>query len=371
MTNVLDYVKWRGDLTFSQDAFNAVDALVLSSVVYVKFEHIPTEKQKWDITLREAADIFFQLDHPEEHARMKEDVELFRLASDSVRFGNIRIVGYGNTFAPEQDTQFAAMSFDLGDGTLCGAFRGTDSTLVGWKEDFNMAYLESVPAQRLALRYVQDLDANFDGRIRLCGHSKGGNLAVYAAAMCGDFTQHSILEIYNFDGPGFTEHMLQEKGYKAILPKIHTFIPQSSIVGMMLEHEEEFTVIHSDGHAIFQHDSYTWEVMGKELIPVEQITSDSVFVNAALKEWLAAMTPEERGQFIEALFSLAGSGLAGSGRVRTAFQPNNLINAFRTLSEDEQKRDVLTKEFSKLFDSFRRVMKTPEEQEEAELAEIT
>lgn len=370
MTNVLDYIKWRGDLTFSQDAFIAVDALVLSSLVYVKFEHIPAEAQKRSITLKMAADAFFQLDHPEEHARMKEDVELLRLAAQSVRFGGVRIVGYGNTFAPEQDTQFAAMSFELGDGTLCAAFRGTDSTLVGWKEDFNMTYLDSVPAQRLALRYVQDIDAIYDGGIRLCGHSKGGNLAVYAAAMCSDSTRNSILEIYNFDGPGFTEHMLQEEGYKAILPKIHTFIPQSSIVGMMLEHEEEFTVIHSDGHGIFQHDSYTWEIMGKELIPVEQITSDSVFVNTALKEWLAAMTPEERGQFINALFSLAGSGLAGNGRVRTAFQPNNLLNAIRTLSEDEQKRDLLTKEFSKLFDSFWHVMKAPEEQEEAELAEI-
>lgn len=352
MTNILDYIKWRGDLTFRQDPFNAVDALILSSLVYIRFEDITRPDSRKDIDLYTAAEAFLKLDKPEEHARMPQDVQLLRLAADSARFSSIRIVGYGSTFAPDEDTQFAAISFELGDGTLCAAFRGTDNTMVGWKEDFNMTYLESVPAQRLAMGYVMDLHHNFHGGIRLCGHSKGGNLAVYAASMCAPQVQSTILEVYNFDGPGFTEHMLQEDGYRTVVPKIHSYVPQSSIIGMMLEHGEAFTVIHSDGIGVFQHDNYTWEVMGKELVPMEHVTPDSVFVNATLKEWLAEMTPEEREQFVDSLFSLAGTG-----SVREAFSGNNLWNAIRMLNTDNQMRDVLTREFSKLFDSFRRVIK--------------
>lgn len=359
MTNILDYVKWRGDLSFHQDPFHAVDALVLSSLVYIKFEDVLGYDTKKDLELKAAAEAFLRLEKPELHARMPQDVELLRLAKDSSRFGAIRIVGYGSTFAPEQDTQFAAMSFELGDGTLCAAFRGTDSTIVGWKEDFNMTYLESVPAQRLALGYVMDIYHNFGGGIRLCGHSKGGNLAVYAAAMCEPAVQNGVLEVYNFDGPGFTDHVLRESGYRSIVPRVHTYVPQSSIVGMMLEHGEDFTVIHSDGIGVFQHDNYTWEVMGNRLLPVEGITADSVFVNATLKQWLSEMSQEEREQFVDVLFSLAGTG-----EVRTAFQPNNLLNAIRTLNTDEKKRGVLTKEFSKLIDSARRVIKTGSDQEE-------
>lgn len=345
MANIFDYLTWRGDLSFAQDPVNPVDALVFSALSYIHYR----EAAAGEGTLRQTADRFLSGEITEDRYRVKTDLELLATAANTRRFGQIRLLAYRDVFLPEQETQFAAMTFLLDDGSLYLVFRGTDNTLVGWKEDFNMAFQETVPSQHLAEQYTREVASQYAGPLRLGGHSKGGNLAVFAAAQCGDAVQRRIRQVYNLDGPGFTGYLMGSTGYAAMVPKIQTYIPQSSVIGMLLEHEEPYTVIRSKSVGLMQHDLYTWEVQGKSLILVEEVDQGSVFLDATIKAWCAQMTDEERGKVVDLMYGLLSTG--DVERAADIFQPRNLRNYVKTLSTDESLRRLLSTEFQGLMEA--------------------
>ena len=196
MANMLDYLTWRGDLLFSQAELNEVDGLILSELAYIQFDGLVSENIQSVLPLRTLAKTILALPDPVVRCRTEKDLELLQAVAESARFGRLGVSFYRSVFVPEEETQFAAVAFLLEDGTAFLAFRGTDSTLVGWKEDFNMSFQKNVPAQRLAQEYVQRYGAATREPMRLGGHSKGGNLAVYAGAKCGEAVQSRILEVY-------------------------------------------------------------------------------------------------------------------------------------------------------------------------------
>ena len=359
MTNILDYLKWRGDLSFSQDPPNPVDALIFSGLIYLRFG--PNTTAALDgVTLRQAAEEFFLLPDYESRARAKNDLLLLRAAADSHRFGQSILFMYREQFIPEEDTQFAAITFLLSDGSMMLSFRGTDNTLVGWKEDFNMSFRQIIPAQLLALNYTHDVWAAHTAPMRLCGHSKGGNLAVFAAARSSPMIQQWIRGVYNNDGPGFSEYMIGDPGYNAMVPRIRTFVPQSSIIGMIMEHEEPYTIIKSSQVSILQHEIYTWEVEGKHFIPMEEITADSRFLNLTIKNWASQMSVQERNQVVDTLFALLNSG-----DVKTAsdiFHPRNLGKYFRAVSSDDGVRQILSGELRNLLSAAKKAREQFEEE---------
>lgn len=352
MANIMEYLKWRGDLTFTQDPPNAVDALIFSSLAYICYGDQVQCDPVTPVQLREAAAEYFALEDYEARCRVKNDMELLRIAADSTRFGFSEICMYRDEFIPEQETQFAAMTFLLDDGSMFLAFRGTDYSLVGWKEDFNMTFQQTIPAQRLALQYTREIALEYLRPMRLGGHSKGGNLAVFAAARSSPMLQQRILSVYNHDGPGFTKYLMGDPGYLAMVPRIHTYIPQSSVIGMLLEHEEPYTVIRSKTVGLLQHDPYSWEVLGREFIPVQEITESSQFVDATIKTWFADMTNQERNQLVDVMFSLLGSG--GVDSVQELLQPKNIRTYIKTLSSDVGIRRVLSSEFQSLIEAARK-----------------
>ena len=355
MANLFEYLSWRGDLSFRQDPVNEVDALVFSGLAYVCYSQTGGFQ-----TLSQAAEEFFALPDCEERVRVKNDLELLKAASDTVRFGNARLCMYRDLLIPEQETQFAAMTFLLDDGSLFLAFRGTDHTLVGWKEDFNMTFQQTIPAQRLAVQYVRDVALEYNGPLYLGGHSKGGNLAVFGAARSSPMIQERIAGVYNNDGPGFTKYLMGDPGYLAMVPKIRTCIPQSSVIGMLLEHEEPYTVIRSKTVGLLQHDLYSWEVLGKRFIPMEEITDGSQFADATIKAWFADMTNQERNQLVDVMFTLLGTG--GVDNAIDIFHPRNIRNYLKTLSSDANMRRVLSTEFQALIEAAKRTRTRFEEQ---------
>ena len=360
VTNVLDYLKWRGDLTFTQDPLNAVDALIFSALSYIRYGGPVEEKPEEPVTLRDAAGAFFALDNFEVRIRAKNDLELLRRASESTRFGLSRICRYTDLYIPEEETQFAAMTFLLDDGTAFLAFRGTDETLVGWKEDFNMSFQETIPSQRLAQQYIREFAEGCSLPMRIGGHSKGGNLAVFGAARSSGDVQKRILEVFNNDGPGFTEFLMGDPGYRQMVPRIRTFVPQSSVIGMLLEHEEPYTIIKSSQVSILQHEIYTWEVEGKHFIPMEEITADSRFLNLTIKNWASQMSVQERNQVVDTLFALLNSG-----DVKTAsdiFHPRNLGKYFRAVSSDDGVRQILSGELRNLLSAAKKAREQFEEE---------
>ena len=365
MANILDYIKWRGDLTFSQDPPNEVDALIFSSLAYINYGPDVQYAQTNPVPLKAAAEDFFCLEDFENQVRVKNDLDLLHLAAGSARFGNALVCMYRNELIPEQETQFAAVTFLLDDGSLFLAFRGTDYSLIGWKEDFNMTFQQTIPAQRLAQHYTRDVALEYLRPMRLGGHSKGGNLAVFAAARSSPMIQSRIVEVYSNDGPGFTKYLMGDPGYLAMVPKIKTYIPQSSVIGMLLEHEEPYTVIRSKTVGLLQHDPYSWEVMGRKYIPVQEVTESSQFVDATIKTWFADMTNQERNQLVDVMFTLLGTG--GVDNALEIFQPKNIRTYIKTLSSDENIRRVLSTEFQGLIDAARKTKARFEEEREAEL----
>ena len=360
MANIMDYLKWRGDLSFSQDPPNSVDALIFSALVYIRYGARVESDPHTPITLKEAAEDFFAYEDHDIRIRVKNDLDLLHLAASTVRFGSTKVCMYRDELIPEQDTQFAALTFLLDDGSAFLAFRGTDYSLVGWKEDFNMSFQQTVPAQRLAVQYTRDVALEYMMPLRLGGHSKGGNVAVFAAARSSPMIQQRILDVYNNDGPGFTDYLMGDPGYIAMVPRIHTYVPQSSVIGMLLEHEEPYTVVKSKTVSLLQHDLYTWELLGRSFVTVEEMTADSQFLNATIKNWFAEMSNQERNQLVDVMFTLLGTG--GVDNALDIFQPKNIRTYLKTLSTDGNARRILSGEFQSFIEAAKKTRAMFEEE---------
>lgn len=343
MANIIDYLRWRGDLTFAQVPFNDVDSLVLCRLSYLPFEGVvPQELTAAPVCVAQAAEqVLAELSAsaPTKQVRIKEDAVLLQELMRSPRFSGLGLAGYVNRLDRAQQKQFSATTILLPDGPFV-AYRGTDGTLVGWKEDFNMSFDRAIPAQTDAAAYLAQAGAAFGGALRLGGHSKGGNLAVYAAAFCPPELQKRIVSVRNNDGPGFSAEVLSSPGYDAIAGRTHTYLPQSSVVGMLLEHEEAFTVVHSTYVGLAQHDVYSWEVLQNGFCTVESVTNSSQFMDRTLKSWLQQMAPAEREKLVDGVFSLIGSSSAVT--LRDCWNGKNTLEILKAIGgADEETRHLV------------------------------
>ena len=210
----------------------------------------------------------------------------------------------------DRGEQFAALTVETGDRMLYLSFRGTDDTLAGWKEDLELACMPEVPAQKKAVRYAESVARQYPRKkLRLGGHSKGGNLAVYAGVFCGERIQRRIVDIWSNDGPGFQRELLDLPEHRRIAERIHSIVPKSSVVGMLLEHEEAYTVVDSDQLGLLQHDGFSWQVLGDRFVTLRQVTRQAQLSDQALRKWVQGLTVEQRGTFVDALFHvLTASG---------------------------------------------------------------
>lgn len=307
MNNIIDYIKWRGDLTFAQDSFNEIDNLILSQLVYVELNNIVSNNAEQTISLLDAAKQFFKQNNEQElldHVSMtKNAILVFKEMAKSVRFKNIQLSRYVNDINSEEQSQFSAITIQMPDGSTYIAFSGTDATMVGWHEDFNMLYLKQTPGQEKALAY---LNAFTDVKVplRLGGHSKGGNFAIYAAMYCTQTLRNEIIAVYNNDGPGFSKDVVTSSAYKSLLPIITTIVPESSVVGRLFEHQENCIVIKSENRGLKQHDAMSWEVLGSHFIRAVAPANQSVLANQAIREWIALIPRDKRKEIVEAVFQI-------------------------------------------------------------------
>lgn len=311
MGNILDYLDWRGDIRLEESLFNEVDNLLLSELSYVKFDGIlpGLEEDAW-MTVKQASEIFFARHDIKEiyadHSLLAKAPLVLRQMAETARFQNMRLSCYVNQIDEEEEKQFSALVADCQDGTFFVAFRGTDDTLVGWKEDFNMSYISVVPSQLEAVIYLEQAAKKLKGKLRLGGHSKGGNLAVYAAVKCKEEIKKQIIQVYNNDGPGFSKEMLCSDEYIGMRDRIWTIVPQSSVVGMLLEHEEEYLVTKSSQSGIMQHDPLSWEVLGSRFVYLDDVKKKSRILDKTFKNWIYEMTEEQREEFVMILFHVLG-----------------------------------------------------------------
>ena len=314
MANIIDYLDWRGDLTLTVSPFNEVDNLLLAELSFLDLAGIvPDVGQGAPVPLREAVATYFRRNEgrdlsmgvlvPDQIPEMAEKMALSR------RFSSWKLDGYRTCLDTEREIQFAAVTIDLWNGTLYISFRGTDDTIVGWKEDFNMAFLPIVPSQHLAVDYIRDVCARYPRhKLYIGGHSKGGNLTVYGAVFCGVELQRRILDAYNNDGPGFKESLVDRPEYQAIRDRIISIVPQSSVVGMLLEHDDNYSVVKSSQQDIFfQHDGFSWEVLGTQFVHLDGISPGGRIHDQAIRTFIGEMDDQQRCAFVDALFEVLGS----------------------------------------------------------------
>jgi hypothetical protein len=311
MANIFDYLSWRGDLDFNVSPFNPVDNLIFSQLAYLTLDGIvPAPEEKNGISIAIAVRHFNEkLSQPgfKLTSVFKEDPELIRALGSSRRFGNCQLFGYVNHLDAALEIQFSAFCIYTNDNHCFVAFRGTDSSLVGWKEDFNMCFKDVIPSQLMAVDYLEKMALFIDGSIRVGGHSKGGNLAIYAASQCNKKVQKRITAVYSNDSPGFREEFISSSGFAAIKDRIQFYVPQSSIIGMFMEHGNKYILVKSSENGIKQHCQYSWEVTHDDLVRAEKTTASSRFINKTIREWISNHNNTQREQFIEALYYIFNS----------------------------------------------------------------
>ena len=320
MGNIMDYISWRGDLSFEQSQFNEVDNLILACFSYVNLDGISAVTKQKGIGLKKLTKEFMKLHTMKE---LEADKSFIRLApfmmmemAKSVRFGKCVVRNYVNDIVTEAEQQFAAMEIVLEDGTSYVSFRGTDDTIIGWKEDFNLS-TGVVPAQKRAIEYLQKISEHTDGMLRVGGHSKGGNLAIYGSVMCKS-AHEKILEIYSNDGPGFSREFQELPETKEMMPKIIRIIPEYSIIGTLLEHEKEPVIVASSSKGLLQHDGFSWEVQGPALVRRDSLNKTALRFIEILHKWIDGMDMEQKRLLIEDLFAtLQASGYENLSEVQS------------------------------------------------------
>ena len=318
MADIFGYLKRRGGISFAEDPFNEVDNLVLAVLAYTDFNGILDDSFN-KVDLGTADREYF-----EKHSRSKAKKSIFHfvrapLLMDGMlkgeRFRDTLLTKYVDIVNSDKDMQMAAVTFLLSDGSAYVAFRGTDTTVTGWKEDFNMSYLPETEGQLSAVRYLNEVGKEIPGPIRVGGHSKGGNFAVYAAAFCDREIQDRIITVYTNDGPGFRSEVMERDAYKRILPKVVSIIPDTSVVGMLLTSNVGPIVVKSKDIGLMQHDAMTWMIRRNRFMQTKQSAAGS-FISSSQKEWLSNLDDESREMFVNTLFSFfEATGMSTFGEI--------------------------------------------------------
>ncbi len=372
MADLLDYIKWRGDLTFSQAPINEVDGLILSNMSYVDFsgivpEHNWGEKRPFfflpwgaerTISIKEASEIYWSR-HTEEEVK-KEHPLTFMAAivlkdmARSKRFRDLELSHFISETDEDEPKQFAAIQIKLTDDNYYFAFRGTDESIVGWMEDFNMVYMPMIPSAKRAVNYIEEVMRK-GNRYYLGGHSKGGHLAFMGAVKTDSWCRRQIVSVASYDGPGVDETLLNSAEYEEMLEKMVLYVPEQSLVGLLMEHREKMHVIKSTRTGTMQHDVMSWEILGPEFEKLDNISKRSANFSNKIKKWLLTMEEDVRRDLLQILY-----GSVADLEVRTvsdlfALNTKKIFTAIRNLKKlNEEQKELLQSSFKSLVQEMRR-----------------
>ena len=346
MGNIFNYLEdVQYDSIYNQP-FTELDILLLTEMTYLNFDDIVTDS----LTLQQAhrlVDIPQYMTQEISMMNTKHRLALLEQAAKVKRYKNIKLLGYVNDIDLDVQKQFAAMTYKISLNTYVITFRGTDDSIIGWKEDFHMTYMEHVPAQRTAVHYVQKVMQAFPKATFIgTGHSKGGNLATYAGSQVEPALQARISQIYSFDAPGLNHTVIETDGYQEMAPKIKRYIPQGSIVGMMLETPKQAHIVKSVAiGGIAQHDTFSWQIENEHFVLLDTLNPDSIQTDKTLKEWVETVPDDELKDFFDVFFGLILDAQITS--IDEFFQPNS-IKKLLTIVQNaqaltEQEKEMLSR----------------------------
>lgn len=342
---IFDYLDQVAYDSIYDTPFNELDMLMLTELTYLLFDQIVSDQMSPDCTCRlfEAAEKV-----PQDLSMLvtKNRLKLLEKIASSTRFKNIKLMGYVNDIDPDVQKQFAAMIFKIKPETYVLTFRGTDDSIIGWKEDFHMTYMDQVPAQKTAVNYLRKAMDALPGQFILTGHSKGGNLASYAASQIEPKYQERIQSIYSYDAPGLNHSVITSQGYQTISDKIKRYIPQGSIVGMMLETPKQAQIVKSTAiGGLAQHDTFTWQISDQTFVLLDNLNPDSLQVDKTLKNWVDSVSDEELKDFFDLFFGLIlDAGISSINDLTKLENFNKILAVFENANAlTDEERDMLTR----------------------------
>jgi len=307
---MLDYLSKYGAVSFEDVPLCDVDRLIFAQLAYMDFEQV--DKYDCPLPYALAHAVWADSSDPSEDRfsfQKKDDRKLAQLAASSLRYSQVRFVSFVRHLDAASEIQFAALALCVGEGHLLIAFRGTDNTLAGWKEDFNMAFMDEVPAQRMARIYIEET-APLASRITVCGHSKGGNLALYAAAMCRPETQEKIDCAVSFDGPGLNERIIHSEGFARMQEHMRVILPRDSLVGRLFEQPDNIRIVDSRVFSLLQHYPYFWKTRGMDFIDIERPGRLSAILGQSLCGLMERLDTPSREQLIESVYDILSASEA-------------------------------------------------------------
>ena len=310
MGNLITYVQQYEAQTFQEKSLTDIDILVLTEIAYLPFDEIVSSsfEEKAAISLNQLGKEFETIKEKEHKNNpfmiTKERIQLLDVVSKSQRYKDIKVFGFMNDIDDEQTKQFAAVCYQWEEESRWIIFRGTDESLTGWKEDFMMTYSDLIPAQIDAIEYLRKQAELFSGRLNISGHSKGGNLSLYASAMQEEDIQHRIQQIYCWDAPGVHRSILNTEGYQRVVSKAKRYIPQDSIVGLMLESQVPYHIIESQGSGISQHSALMWNIEDDHFVELTELTRNSQLTDQTFKQWTEVVSDEDLKLFFDTFFEL-------------------------------------------------------------------
>ncbi len=358
MASILDYVKWRGDISLERESFNLLDNLVFAKLTYINFEsYVAPVGEYKEITIKDFANEFFKTHKIREKLSVVAAIELTEMLyemSKSIRYSNMKLSNFVNNIDIDSNKQFAALTIDTGDGSYLISFRGTDDSIVGWKEDFLMSCHEKIPAQTEAIEYFCMIARMFpDKTLRLTGHSKGGNLALYSAINCPLEVQDRIIAVYNNDGLGFNTDILESEGRKRLDGKVFSLVPEFCFIGMLMKQENDRLVVKSNKKGLYQHDGFSWEVDKNNFVTVDKVSEDSVELNNAIIEFFETLSVDEREVFVNNIFN----SLINSGVINVKDLQKNKLKSLRIVLDslkglDKQSKSAFSKVIRLIFKTY-------------------
>ena len=354
MSTIFDYLDHVTYDSIYDRPFKELDVLALTELTYLPFNRIVPQGDTTNIEVR-LSDAAALVDQTTNFIVTDQHLQLVDELATSKRFKNIKLFNYVDEYDPDVQKQFAAMTYRLTMDVYLVVFRGTDDTLIGWKEDFHMTYMDHVPSQRRAASYLQHVMKEFPkGRFLVAGHSKGGNLAAYACSYLPDYLFERVDDIYSYDAPGLNKAIIETEGYQRTSPKIHRFVPQGSIVGMMLEVPEPATIVKSRAFGGFaQHDAFTWMVEKDGFVTLDQTSPDSQQTDQTLKQWVRETSADERKKFFDTFFGIfLDAGITSINDLRNLKNFSKIKEIFQNAQDlDPTEREMLERLAKQLLDT--------------------
>ena len=346
MANINDYLDWRGDIPISKEyGINEIDNMIFARISYLIFDKIHLEEKE---TIESISNKMSKFQNDE--FNFNGDKELITKLGQSKRFKDLIVTDYVKNNDLEAVRQFSAITIHISRKLMYLSFEGTDGTILGWKEDFNMAFMKNIPAQISGKEYLERIANKYRSKkMILGGHSKGGNVAIYAGTTTNKKIQDRIIKVLNYDGPGFDKEFINSIENKEFIEKIYTYIPQESIIGRIMEHEEGYRIVESIQKGIYQHDIYSWQVKGRQMIKLKETSKASDVMNETMKTWLKNTTNEQRRLFFDTIFDIFNATSASKlSELLISWKTHmpKMVESYKGLS-DEDKKNIT--EMIKLF----------------------